>query len=57
MNKQELEKLHKKVSAERDVAEKKLNEVKQLHEEVEEEYNARCGFLFCIERLLKLQEN
>ena len=57
MNKQELEKLHKKVSAERDVAEKKLNEVKQLHEEIEEEYNARCGFLFCIERLLKLQEN
>ena len=57
MNKKELNELHKRVSAEKEIAEKKLNEVKQLHEEVEEEYNARCGFLYCIERLLKLQEN
>ena len=57
MNKKELKELHKRVSAEKDVAERKLSEVKQLHEEVEEEYNARCGFLYSIERMLNLQEN
>lgn len=55
MNKKELQELHQKVSAERDIAEKKLREVEKLHEEVEEEYNARSGMLFSIERLINLK--
>ena len=56
MNKKELQDLHKRVSAERDVAEKKLRDVEKLHEEVEEEYNARSGMLFSIERLINLKK-
>lgn len=57
MNKKELQELHKKISAEKEIAEKKLQEVERLHEEVQEEFNARSGMLFSIERMLNLQEN
>jgi hypothetical protein len=56
MEKKELEQLHDRVSKERQIAEKKLREAKKLHEECEEEFNARTGFLYAIERLLNLKE-
>ena len=51
----ELQKLHKQISAEKEIAEKKLKEVEKLYEEVQEEFNARCSFLYSVERLLNLK--
>ena len=56
LKKAELEKLHETISKERDIAHEKLNKVKKLHEEVEEEYNARTGMVYAIERLIALKE-
>lgn len=57
MEKKELEQLHKRVSKEREIAKKKLQEAEQLHKECEEEYNARTGFLYSVERLIDLKQN
>ena len=57
ISKAQLEKLYSDVEKERDIAYKKLQEVKRLHEECEDEYQARNSMLYSLKRMIELKSD